>query len=122
MENKLEEEEITAPVEPEDIESTPVHGEHVEDNYTKKMFQPHRLTVKESYDVNFISEKSTHNLDETKTSLFSIDSILVAEPIMCASTQKGIQGFKSTSTTVLELDEFTSDSRSGGAEDHGNVI
>ena len=38
LENKLEEEETTAPVEPKDIESTSVHGEHVEDNYIKKMF------------------------------------------------------------------------------------
>ena len=36
---------------------------------------------------------------------------------MCASTQKGIQGSKSTSTTVLEFDDFTNNSRSGSVED-----
>ena len=75
------------------------------------------MEPKESHDVDFIAEKSTHNLDETKTSLFSIDSVLVAEPIMGASTQKRIQGYKSTSTTVLEFDDFTSNRRSGSAED-----
>ena len=35
---ELEEEEIKVPVEPEDIESTPVYGEHVKDSYTKKCF------------------------------------------------------------------------------------
>ena len=36
---------------------------------------------------------------------------------MCASTQKGIQGSKSTRTTFLEFHDLTSNSRSGNAED-----
>ena len=45
---ELEEEVIKAPVESEDIESTPVHGEHFEDNDTGKVFQIHKRTIKES--------------------------------------------------------------------------
>ena len=58
MEETMEsEEKVTkAPVESEDLENTPVHGKHFEDNDTEKVFQIHKRTIKES--SNKLAENS----------------------------------------------------------------
>ena len=86
---------------------------------------------KESHDVDFIVTESTHNLDESKTNLYSQDSVPVAKSIVGTIAQKRMQEPKLTSKSVHEFNEslynkdmkddtsinFTNTSRIGNVED-----
>ena len=55
---------------------------------------------KESHDVDFIVTESTHNFDESKTNLYSQDSVPVAKSIVGTIAHKRMQEPKLTSKSV----------------------